>query len=210
MTRILLAGATGLVGRAVLQRALASPRVSQLVAPTRRPLPGHARLVNPIVDFDALPADADWWQVDAVICALGTTIRDAGSKETFRRVDHAYPLEVAQHARAHGAHTYGLVSAMGADAASRIFYSRTKGELERDLQACGFASLIFVRPGLLGGERAQRRTGEWLASLALNALEPVLPQRYRVVPAERVAEVLLAAVLAAAPGTRIIESGEIR
>lgn len=210
MTRILLAGATGLVGRAVLQRALASPRVSQLVAPTRRPLPAQAGLLNPIVDFDALPADADWWQVDAVICALGTTIRDAGSKDAFRRVDHAYPLDVARHAQAHGARTYGLVSAMGADPTSRIFYSRTKGELERDLQACGFDSLTFVRPGLLGGERPQRRTVEWLASLALNALDPVLPPRYRVVPAERVADVLLAAVLTASPGTRIIESGEIR
>ncbi|MEL1262917.1 NAD-dependent dehydratase [Pseudoxanthomonas putridarboris] len=209
MTRILLAGATGLVGQAVMQRALASAQVGQLVAPTRRPLPAQARLLNPIVDFDALPDDAEWWRVDTVICALGTTIRDAGSQEAFRRVDYTYPLDIARRTHAHGARTYALVSAMGADAASRIFYSRTKGELERDLLALGFPSLTFVRPGLLGGERPRRRAGEWLASLALRALEPVVPRRYRIVPAERVADALLRAALDAPPGHHVIESEAI-
>src|SRR5690606_23303687 len=92
MTRLLLAGATGLVGDITLQRALASPRVQHVVAPTRRPLAAHPKLLNPIIDFDALPDAADWWRVDAVACALGTTIRDAGSQDAFRRVDHDYPL----------------------------------------------------------------------------------------------------------------------
>ena len=103
MKRVLLAGATGLVGQATLQRALASTAVSEVVAPTRRPLPAHPKLLNPVVDFDALPGDAAWWQVDAVACALGTTIRDAGSREAFRRVDHDYCLAIARHAHAHGA-----------------------------------------------------------------------------------------------------------
>ena len=103
MKRVLLAGATGLVGQATLQRALASTAVSEVVAPTRRPLPAHPKLLNPVVDFDALPGDAAWWQADAVACALGTTIRDAGSREAFRRVDHDYCLAIARHAHAHGA-----------------------------------------------------------------------------------------------------------
>ena len=206
MARVLLAGATGLVGDATLQLALGSARVHQVVAPTRRPLPPHPKLMNPVVDFDALPADADWWRVDAVACALGTTIRDAGSKEAFRRVDHDYPLAIARHAHAHGAEAFALVSAMGADAASRIFYSRIKGEVEEALEGIGFASLSLLRPGLLGGDRKQHRSGERLALRVMGALDGVLPARYRIVPAQRVAEALLRAALDAPPGRHVIPS----
>lgn len=206
MTRVLLAGATGLVGEATLRRALATPRVQQVVAPTRRPLTPHPKLLNPVVDFDALPADAEWWRVDAVACALGTTIRDAGSRDAFRRVDHDYPLAIARYAHAHGATTFALVSAMGADARSRIFYSRTKGDVEENLAGIGFASLSLLRPGLLGGVRTQHRGGERIALRVMGALDAVLPARYRVVPAERVAEALLKAALDAPPGRHIIPS----
>ncbi|MBL8256327.1 uncharacterized protein YbjT (DUF2867 family) [Pseudoxanthomonas japonensis] len=209
MTRLLLAGATGLVGEATLQRALASPRVRQVVAPTRRPLAPHPKLLNPVVDFDALPADAVWWRADAVACALGTTIRDAGSQDAFRRVDHDYPLAIAHHAHAHGATTFALVSAMGADARSRIFYSRTKGEVEDALTGIGFASLSLLRPGLLGGERKQHRRGEGLALRVMAVLDTVLPARYRVVPAERVADALLQAALDAPPGRHVIPSEQL-
>ena len=206
MGRLLLAGATGLVGQATLQRALASPQVHQVVAPTRRPLPPHPKLLNPVVDFDTLPRDAEWWRVDAVACALGTTIRAAGSQDAFRRVDHDYPLAIARHAHAHGAQAFALVSAMGADAGSRIFYSRTKGEVENALAGIGFASLTLLRPGLLGGDRTQRRTGERWALRVLGALDPVLPKRYRIVPAERVAQALLDAAMDAVPGQHVIPS----
>lgn len=209
MTRVLLAGATGLVGEATLQRALASARVQQVVAPTRRPLAPHPKLFNPVVDFDALPADADWWRVDAVACALGTTIRDAGSQEAFHRVDHDYPLVIARHAHAHGATTFALVSALGADAGSRVFYSRTKGEVEEAMAAIGFTSLTLLRPSLLGGERTQQRAGERLALRVLGALDGVVPARFRIVPAQRVAEALLRAVLDAPPGRHVIPSDRL-
>lgn len=209
MTRILLAGASGMVGREVLRQALADPRVDEIVAPARRPLTADAGLHNPLVDFDALPADAAWWKVDAVICTLGTTIRDAGSQAAFRKVDHDYPLAVARHALAHGATTFVLTSASGADADSRIFYSRTKGELERDLRALGYRSLCLVRPGLLGGERERRRPLEHAGMQLLGAIGPLLPRRYRVVPAERVAATLLQMALDAEPGVHIVESEEI-
>lgn len=209
MTRILLAGASGMVGREVLRQALADPRVDEIVAPARRPLTADAGLHNPLVDFDALPADAAWWKVDAVICTLGTTIRDAGSQAAFRKVDHDYPLAVARHALAHGATTFVLTSASGADAESRIFYSRTKGELERDLRALGYRSLCLVRPGLLGGERERRRPLEHAGMQLLGAIGPLLPRRYRVVPAERVAATLLQMALDAEPGVHIVESEEI-
>lgn len=209
MTTLLLAGATGLVGQAVLRQSLADARISQVIAPTRRTLPMHPRLLNPLVDFSALPEDAPWWRVDAVICALGTTIRDAGSQAAFRTVDHDYPLAVARLARRQGAPTYVLTSAMGAHAQSRVFYSRTKGELERDLQAMDFPSLTFVRPGLLGGKRETPRPLESLGMGALSLIGPLLPRRYRMVAAEHVATCLLHAALAARPGVHVIESGQI-
>jgi len=207
--KLLLIGSTGLVGREVLNLALATPQVSGVVALTRRPLGEHPKLQAPVVDFDRLPATAPWWQADAVICTLGTTIRIAGSEEAFRRVDHDYPLEVARHARQHGTPAYVLNSAIGASAGSRIFYNRVKGELERDLGALGFPSLTLVRPGLIGGEREEARPGErrWLA--VLSVIGPILPRAWRINPASAIARALLAAALDPAPGTRIIASDQL-
>lgn len=209
MSRLLLAGATGLIGQTALALALASPRVTHVIAPTRRPLPTHPKLLNPVVGFDALPGYADWWQVDAVACALGTTIRDAGSQAAFHRVDHDYPLAVARLAHAHGARAFALVSALGADPASRVFYSRTKGELEQALEGIGFDSLTLLRPGLLGGNRTQHRAGERWAQRVFGALGPVLPRRYRVVPPERVASALVRAALDARPGRHAVPSEQL-
>lgn len=204
--KLMIAGSTGLVGRHALQLALAHPGIAQIVAPVRRPAEPHPKLLAPVVDFDALPPDAPWWNVDAVVCALGTTIKVAGSQDAFRRVDHDYPLAVARLTHAHGASTFVLNSAMGADAGSSIFYSRVKGEVERDLAALGFASLTFVRPGLIGGERDEFRAGERVATVVLRALHPLLPRRWRINPAERIAQVMIDAAVRAAPGRHVIAS----
>ena len=209
MKKIMLVGASGLVGSAVLDQALRHPAIERIIAPTRRALPADAKLLNPQVDFNELPESADWWQVDAVICALGTTIREAGSQEAFRKVDHDYPLAVARLAHRLGARAFALTSASGANPASRVFYSRTKGEVERDLALLGFDSLTLVRPGLLGGERVRQRPLEHAGMQLLGLLEPVLPMRYRVVPATQVARVLLEAALSARPGLHIVESEAI-
>jgi uncharacterized protein YbjT (DUF2867 family) len=206
----MIVGATGLVGRAVLRQALADASIARVVAPTRRPLGlQHGKLVNPVVDFDALADRADWWRVDAVVCTLGTTIRKAGAQAAFRRVDHGYPLAVARLARAAGASTFAFTSSTGANAKSRTFYLRTKGETERDLAGVGFDSLTVLRPSLIGGERDERRWTESLGLKILSAMEPLLPRRYRIVPAERIAAMLLASVMAARPGVRIVESEAI-
>lgn len=206
MKRLMLVGATGLVGSHVLQQALAHPGVTEVVAPTRKPLTPQPRLVNPLVDFERLPHDADWWQVDAVVCTLGTTIRKAGSQAAFYKVDHDHPVEVAYLARRHGARAYALNSALGADANSRIFYTRTKGETERDLQAVGYSSLTLVRPGLIAGNRQESRQAEQLAVKLSRLVQPLLPRRYRVVPAERIAYHLLHAALVATPGVHVLPS----
>lgn len=210
MTRVMLVGATGLVGGEVLRQALASPDVRQLVAPTRRPMPPHPKLLNPDVSFHRLPEGAEWWAVDAVVCTLGTTIAKAGDRAAFYQVDHDLPLRVAQLALQHGARSFALNSALGADVRSRVFYSRTKGELERDLLALGYPSLTFVRPGLIGGERQESRPAEQWGIRVSQALRPLLPARYRVVPAERIAAHLLRAAVAARPGVQVLMSEHIR
>jgi uncharacterized protein YbjT (DUF2867 family) len=211
MKTVLIVGSTGLVGRAVMMLALADASIARVVVPTRRPLGlQHEKLVNPVVDFDALPARAEWWRVDAVICTLGTTIRKAGSQAAFRKVDHEYPMAVARLARAAGAAAFAFTSSTGANAKSRTFYLRTKGETERDLAGVGFDSLTVVRPSLIGGDRDERRWGESLGLKILSALEPLLPGRYRIVPAERIAAMLLESAMAEQPGVRIVESEAIR
>lgn len=208
--KLLLVGGTGLVGSEVLKRALAEPGIETLVVPSRRKLAiSHEKLVAPLVDFDALPADAAWWEVDAAICTLGTTIRTAGSREAFRRVDHDYPLAVARLAKAHGASRLAVVTAKGANSRSPFFYSRVKGELEADLTALNFPSLTLVRPGLIGGERSEQRAGEDVAKRVLTVLGPVLPRSWRVNPASTIAQALLAAVVDGHPGTRIVESAAL-
>ena len=209
MSRLMLVGATGLVGHCVLQQALADTRVRQVVAPTRSALAPHSKLLNPLVDFDHLPDEAEWWAVDAVICTLGTTIKVAGSPAAFYRVDHDYPLQVARLARRHGAKAYALNSALGADPASRVLYSRTKGQLERDMQSLGYPSLTLVRPGLIGGERQEDRPAEQLAVRLSTLLQPLLPRRYRVVQADRIAHHLVQVALASTPGVRVLMSEQL-
>ena len=208
--RVLLAGATGLVGAQVLQRLLANPRCSGVVAPTRRALVRtEPKLLNPVLDFAQLATVAQGWQVDAVICALGSTMKQAGSREAFQQIDHGYPLAIAQAAHANGCEVFALNSAAGANPRSPVFYSRVKGQLEQDLRALGFASLTLVRPGLIGGERAERRAGEHLASVVLGALAPVLPRAWRINPATRIADALVEVVLDPQPGVRVVGPAEL-
>jgi len=207
--KLLLVGSTGLVGRRVLDLALADERIDAVVTPVRHGVTSHPKLLAPTVDFEHLPNDEDWWQVDAVICTLGTTMRVAGSQEAFRRVDHDYVLAIARLAQQHGASTFALNSAMGANPSSRFFYNRVKGELERDLATLNFQSLTFVRPGLIGGKREETRPAERIAAIVLGALQPILPRRLRINPADRIAQALFDAAIAARPGTHIVGSAEL-
>jgi uncharacterized protein YbjT (DUF2867 family) len=207
--KLLLVGATGLVGSHVLRGALMDQRIDMLIAPVRRALPEQPRLLAPIVDFDSLPEDPAWWQTDAVVCALGTTMRTAGSKQAFRRVDYGYPLAVAKLAKRHGTPTFVLNSAIGANPTSRFFYNRVKGEVEQELTGMGFRSLTFVRPGLIGGKRDEFRPAERVASAALRLIGPALPRAWRINPAERIAAAMIEAAVAGRPGTHIIASGDL-
>lgn len=186
--------------------ALADDRIGLVTAPTRRPLPAHPKLHNPIVNFAEL-TDADWWKTDAVLCALGTTIKQAGSQAAFREVDYGHVMRSATLAKQAGCTNFVLNSSLGADAGSGNFYLKVKGELETALQGLGFDSLTVVRPSLLdGGPRPERRYGEevglWFG-MHLNAL---IPKRYRPISTQIVAQAMLQAALAPKPGVQFIES----
>lgn len=209
MTSILIAGATGLVGGHALSQALADDRIERVIAPTRRPLPPHPKLTNPVMDFSALHADAEWWTADGVICSLGTTRAAAGSAQAFRAVDLDLQLAVARYARAHGAKRFALTSSMGADPASRFLYLRTKGELEVAVGALGYPSLTIVRPGAILGNRPTPPVGERVVGALLRAVGPILPKRYRGNPAADIARVLVGAALNGPQGARVIDGGQI-
>ena len=205
---VLLVGATGLVGRECLRLLLADPDVMRLVVITRRPLPidvAAPKLDACVLDFDRLEEHGELFSVDQIVCALGTTMRRAGTRERFRVVDLGIPLRVAQLGAARGARHFLLVSSLGADARSRIFYNRVKGELEQAVRALGFRSLTIVRPSLLRGKRVERRVRERVAMRVMR----FAPRRWRPVQASAVAEALVRAASLDAPGVRVIESRDI-
>lgn len=215
MTSLLIIGATGLVGKLVLEQALADKRVSRVIALTRRPIvprdgPYNHRLENVVIDFADMPSQAAWWSVDGVVSALGTTRATAGSRSAYRTIDYDYPLAVARHARDHGATRFALTSSLGADPGSRFTYTRTKGELERELKQLGFPSLTIVRPSVLDGQREQRRLDERMAKIIFRMLAPVLPHRLRVSPATAVAACLIDGAIEAPPGLHIKTNEDMR
>jgi len=210
--KIAFAGASGLVGRQILQRLLADDSVALVHSIGRRELDlTHPRLIQHCVDFSkALPALPC---VDEAFIALGTTIKTAGSQAAFRAVDFDAVLAVARAAKAAGAQRLGVVSAMGADSSSRIFYNRVKGDTEKALESLDFQTLVIARPSFLDGDRQALgqplRGGEKLALTVSRWLSPIIPANYTSVKASSVAAALLA-VTPVAKGHRVLLSGELR
>lgn len=209
----LLLGATGLVGGHCLQALLADPAWGRVTVLGRRRLPvQHAKLEQRVVDFERPGDHADAFAADDVFCCLGTTLRAAGSREAFRRVDHDYVLAAARLAAERGARRFLLVSALGADAGSRVFYSRVKGEVERAVAALPFAAVVVARPSLLTGERAESRPLETLGRRLAPVLRLLLvgPLRsYRPIAAAAVARALVRLAQEAPDGLRVVESAEL-
>lgn len=202
----LVAGATGLVGKALVAQLAVAGEWREVRALARRPLaPGAPKVVPVQVDYGALEPAPEWAAAEHVFCALGTTIKEAGSRETFRRVDFEYPLALARAARARGARHFLLVSALGASSASRVFYSRVKGDVEQAIVALGFRAVTIARPSLLVGERPEPRLGEQVGKV----IGSVMPLKWRPIAAVRVAASLVEAARRDQAGIRIIENREL-
>jgi len=205
---VLLAGATGLVGREALDIFLEHPSTERVIALTRRPLARlpHPKLEARIVEFELLQEQPELFKVSHVVCALGTTMRQAGDRQAFRRVDYDYPLSLARLGLEGSARHFLVVSALGADPRSRIFYNRVKGEIEAALRQLPYGSLTIVRPSLLLGAREEFRFGERVAQ----AVGRFIPGRFRPIAARDVAAGLVRAAQEDVPGVRVIESAELR
>lgn len=202
---VMLAGATGLTGQHLLPLLMQDATVSRVVAPTRRPLQPDAKLENPVGDLeDTLPAIHT--AVRTAFCCLGTTIKQAGSREAFRSVDHDLVVRFAVRARALGAEHMLVISALGANPSSMVFYNKVKGEMEQALRDQDWPRLTIVRPSLLLGPRAEFRLGEKLSA----PLMRLVPGKYRGIEVSVLAKAMLRLAKSDASGARVVESAELR
>ena len=202
---ILLAGATGLTGEHLLDRLLNEPTITRVLAPSRRPLAKHPHLENPVGDPSVFLPELKG-RVDIAFCCLGTTIKLAGSQEAFRAVDHDMVVAFAKRAREMGARHLIVLSAIGADPKSSVFYNRVKGEMEQSLRVQGWPQLTIARPSLLIGERTEPRLAEQLAA----PLSRLIPGKYHGIEACQLARALWRLALEEQDGVRVVESDELR
>jgi len=211
----LLAGASGLIGTQLLALLRDHPAYRHTHLLLRRPVPGVAaydRITPHIVDYAALPDPLP--SVDDVYIALGTTIKVAGSQAAFRRVDFDHVVDTARAARAAGARRLGVVSSLGADARSAVFYNRVKGEMQDAIRTLGYESVVIAQPSLLIGDRSAlgqpTRAGEvWIARM-LNPWMGLVPRRVRPISAGAVASALIDATLKGVSGVRVLSSGDMQ
>ncbi|MGW8463207.1 oxidoreductase [Pseudomonas sp. GL-B-19] len=202
---VLLAGATGLTGEHLLDRLLNEPTISRVLAPSRRPLATHPHLENPVGDPTVFLPQLNG-RVDIAYCCLGTTIKQAGSEEAFRAVDLDMVVAFAKRAREMGARHLIVISALGADRRSSIFYNRVKGEMEHALRAQDWPQLTICRPSLLLGDRVTPRLGEKIAG----PLSRLIPGKYHGIEACQLARAMWRLALEEQDGVRIVESDELR
>jgi len=208
----LVIGATGLVGRELVQLLAEESNYRRVTVLTRRKSFEHPLIKEIVVDFSNLAAYKEEFAADDVFCCIGTTIKKAGSQAEMKKIDLEYPVEIASLAFEMGAKQLLAISAIGADSNSKIFYSKLKGEFEKSLQEIGFPSLTILRPSLLLGNRSEFRLGEKLSSYMLPLLQFLLVGRwrkYRGIKASSVAAAMSKLAVKNKIGTHILESDEI-
>jgi len=207
MKKALVIGSTGLVGNELIQLLLADSNYA-VTALVRQPMPiTHNQLTQVVFDFEK--PDKSVVFSDEIYCCLGTTIKVAGSKAAFYKVDFEYVLSIAQIALHNGASKFALVSSMGASKDSAIFYNKTKGAIEAAVTAVGYKSLFILRPSVLLGNRKEFRLGEKIGKVFMSAISFALPKKYRPIQAWQVAKAMIACMSSDKSGVQILESDAI-
>lgn len=208
MKTAMVYGASGLVGENLVRLLLDHSAYAKVKVLVRKKMPlSHEKLSQVVIDFDN-PDPASVVE-EEIYCCLGTTIKTAGSKTAFYKVDHDYVVDIARLARSNGVQKFAFVSSMGADANSSIFYSKTKGETEADLVKIGFESLFIFRPSLLLGDRKERRIGEKVGKWVMTNLSFLVPARYKAIQASQVAKAMVEIMNSGKAGIHVLESQEI-
>ena len=214
MKNAIIAGSTGLVGSQLLGQLLASPEYAGVHLLLRKPLGiKDPKVKEHVVDFDALENVDPGVRIDHVFCTLGTTIKKAGTKENFRKVDLDYVVSLAGLARSWKAEKFLVVTALGANARSTIFYNRVKGEVEKQLMSMDLPHLFIFRPSLLMGDRKEHRAGEKTAIAVYKVINPLFIGRlkkYKGIQAAQVARAMVRTALENDEKLRIYESDEIQ
>ena len=212
MKTAIIAGHTGLVGEQLLSLLLEEASYTKVIAVGRRKIElSHPKLEQQLVDFNDLNIKSD--KVDDVFCCLGTTMKVAGSKEKFRLVDFQYPLNLGQYCQKKGARSYSLVSSMGADSTSSIFYNKVKGEVEETIDQLGYSQLNIYRPSMLLGQRKEFRLGEAIGKTVMVALGFFFVgslKNYKAIESIRVARAMLHFAKIAGMGKNVHPSAELQ
>ena len=226
----LIIGASGLVGQHLLMQLLDSSNYSKVIALVRKPLAiEHNKLEQRQVDFEHLAEELtryelasekqqpklttnidDLAKIDHIFCTLGSTIKKAGSKSAFSKIDHQYPLIIAKHFYRQNTPLFAIVTAMAANESSSIFYNQVKGKIESALSDIGFVHLGLFRPSMLSGQRDDFRLGEQFGSVLMNVLAFMIPKKYRVIQAVKVANAMLAYAEHPPSGITIIQSDQLQ
>ena len=204
----LVIGATGLIGDQLARKLCQSAYYDKIKVLVRKPLGWqHPRLQEIHVDFDHL--NSLLTQADDIFCCLGTTMKKAGSKEAFRKVDYQYPMDIARLGREQGASQFAIVTSMGADPKSLFYYSRVKGEVERDLAFLNYPTLLIFRPSLLLGNRPEPRLGERISAGFMKLFSPLMPAKYKAIESSIVAEFMATKAQQNLTGRHVFESDAI-
>lgn len=211
--KAILIGATGLIGTDLLDKLIASDSYSEILVLTRRKINNNSpKIKQLIIDFDEIDKYRDELIGDDVFCCLGSTIKKTPDLKTYKKIDYQYPLDVAKIAFKNGAKTYHIISSMGANPKSSIFYARTKGEIERDLQAIPYQNICIYRPGLLDGNRIEERKTENILIGFMRIMNHILIgplSKYRSIKIEKVASAMLRQANKNLNGVFIYNSEEI-
>jgi uncharacterized protein YbjT (DUF2867 family) len=208
MKNALILGGTGLTGKKLTRLLLADKRYGAVQLLVRKPMDIiYEKLEQIPFDFDN-PDDSKV-QADEVFCCLGTTIAVAGSKKAFYQVDYDYVLTLANMAHKNGCKKFALISSMGANKNSAVFYNKTKGQIEEAIKAIGFESCFIFRPSILLGTRHESRFGESVAKFILSKLSFLLPKKYRPIHSKTVAFAMQFVMNGNYSGCKIFESDEI-
>lgn len=207
MKRALVVGGTGLIGQALIELLLTDERYT-VIALIRKPLAIiHKRLIQVTFNFDS--PDSTLVAADEIFCCLGTTIKVAGSKPAFYKVDFEYVLSIAQIGFSNGAKKFALVSSMGANQQSGIFYNHTKGAIEEAVSRIGYESIFILRPSILLGQRTTFRLGEMIGKVLMTSFDFLIPKKYKAIHARQVARAMIATMNSNKTGLHVLESDEI-